>query len=630
MINTKGICLFILLLTLCQTLVAQVQSDALLRSTSADPLQTPNCTAPTQALVLFCDGSTPTSTSFDFNNAGQTQFQYSYSVDGGAPVTGSFNSPSHFAVTGLSPGQAVTFTLTWAGLCGTNTKTVTCTAECTNTTMPNFAAIPALCAGSTTPVLQSTSPNGVSGTWNPATVSNTASGTYTFTPTSACSSSQSLTVTVLPKVTPAFAPLQPVCQNSPAPVLPQVSTNVPPVTGTWSPAVSTASVGTRAYTFTPDAGQCTVSTPVTLSLTVVQAVIPNFPVIPPFCSGATPPVLAATSPNGITGTWSPAIIDPANGHSYTFTPDSGQCAAAQVLTTTVTPSPQPTFNPITPFCAGSSAPALPFVSNEGVSGTWSPSIVDNMQSGTYQFIPNPNQCAAPTTLSVTVMQRLNPGFEDVNICHGEQSPILSSISPSGVHGSWSPAVVDNLASGAYVFTPFTGECANTQTIQATVSSATLTAVDYAISDAFADNTVLTVLATSSGNYLYQLDSGPLSTSNTFHHVGPGTHAVTVYDVHGCSDPITVTDIQVINYPHYFTPNADGTNDFWKITGLANDTVIYIFDRYGKLIEQLNPDGNGWDGTFLGTPLPSTDYWFSIQYYEKNKSKIFTSHFTLKR
>ena len=38
------------------------------------------------------------------------------------------------------------------------------------------------------------------------------------------------------------------------------------ITGTWSPAVSTAAPGTTTYTFTPDAGQCATTT--TLSITV--------------------------------------------------------------------------------------------------------------------------------------------------------------------------------------------------------------------------------------------------------------------------------------------------------------------------------------------------------------------------
>ena len=38
--------------------------------------------------------------------------------------------------------------------------------------------------------------------------------------------------------------------------LPTTSTNTTPITGTWTPAFSTATVGTTTYTFTPDAGQC--------------------------------------------------------------------------------------------------------------------------------------------------------------------------------------------------------------------------------------------------------------------------------------------------------------------------------------------------------------------------------------
>ena len=62
---------------------------------------------------------------------------------------------------------------------------------------PDFAAIPAFCSGSTAPTLATTSPNGVTGTWNPATVSNTASGSYVFTPSAGqCATTQTLTVTV--------------------------------------------------------------------------------------------------------------------------------------------------------------------------------------------------------------------------------------------------------------------------------------------------------------------------------------------------------------------------------------------------------------------------------------------------
>ena len=62
----------------------------------------------------------------------------------------------------------------------------------------NFATIPAFCAGTTAPTLATTAPNGVAGTWSPATISNSASTSYVFTPTLSCNIGQTLAVTVNP------------------------------------------------------------------------------------------------------------------------------------------------------------------------------------------------------------------------------------------------------------------------------------------------------------------------------------------------------------------------------------------------------------------------------------------------
>ena len=48
-------------------------------------------------------------------------------------------------------------------------------------------------------------------------------------------------------------------------------------------------------------------------------------------------------------------------------------------------------------------------------------------------------------------------------------------------------------------------------------------------------------------------------------------------------------------------NGDGFNDTWNIKDLEEQTtaVIYIYDRYGKLIKQIVPSNPFWDGTFEG-------------------------------
>ena len=74
-------------------------------------------------------------------------------------------------------------------------------------------------------------------------------------------------VTLTQPVIPLFAAPSPICAGGTAPILPTSSSNVPPITGTWSGPTSNQSSGT--YTFTPNAGQCAAST--TLSVTVNTA-----------------------------------------------------------------------------------------------------------------------------------------------------------------------------------------------------------------------------------------------------------------------------------------------------------------------------------------------------------------------
>ena len=114
-------------------------------------------------------------------------------------------------------------------------------------------------------------------------------------------------------------------------------------------------------------------------------------------------------------------------------------------------------------------------------------------------------------------------------------------------------------------------------------------------------------------------------------VDPGTHLITISDANGCG---TVSiEVGVVDYPQFMTPNNDGYHDTWNIIGIAQydpTAKIYIFDRYGKLLKQISPSGPGWDGTYNGSPLPSSDYWFRVEYKEAETNKTFTGHFTLKR
>ncbi|CAN1509878.1 Gliding motility-associated, C-terminal domain [Flavobacteriaceae bacterium] len=172
-------------------------------------------------------------------------------------------------------------------------------------------------------------------------------------------------------------------------------------------------------------------------------------------------------------------------------------------------------------------------------------------------------------------------------------------------------------------------CDRTRTISVTASDiAHLDSVS--ISDLSEANTV-TISVSGQGNYEYSIDlpNGPFQESNFFNNISPGIHEIYIHDKNGCGT-LTKT-IAVLGIPRFFTPNNDGHNDYWNIKG-ANETLnskaqILIYDRYGKLIKQVLASSDGWDGTFIGNPMPSDDYWYTIKLEDGREAK---GHFSLKR
>ncbi|MFE3869343.1 T9SS type B sorting domain-containing protein [Flavobacterium sp. LS2P90] len=603
----------------------------------------------TSILNLRCDptqiaaADKNSSVFFDWSNTigVPNQYTYSYSVDSGAAVTGT-TGPTNLQVFGLLPGQSVTLTV-WHTTYPCDRSEFTCFVPCgTSTVTPNFPAITPFCSGTVAPILGTTSPNLITGTWSPAIISNTTNGSYVFTPNPIlfpCATTQTLPVTVTPLATPTFTTIPAVvCQNATAPVLPLSSSNATPITGIWNPStVNTAVLGPVTYTFTPNPGQCVTPGFTRKTITVNPNITPTFTAVPAICSGTPLAALPTTSNNGIIGIWSPSLSNTVT-KPYIFTPNPGQCATTATLTITVTPNGIPTFTAVPAICTGTPLAPLPTISNNGYAGTWTPAL-NNTATTTYTFTPNSDQCASTANLIITVNQLKTPTFVNVPtaVCENDVAQILpasSSDFPS-ITGIWSPATVNTSVRGTsdYVFTPNPGQCATTKTISITVSpSNTLVTVDWTVSEAFVKNQVVTITATAPGDYLYQLDDGPFQESPVFEYVSLGTHTITVVDKNGCSAPITKTNVLVVNYPKYFTPNNDGSNDTWNIFSLEDQSNfrILIFDRYGKFLKEIRPKSLGWDGMYNGHPMPANDYWFSVEYAEQNIPKIFKSHFSLKR
>jgi gliding motility-associated-like protein len=285
---------------------------------------------------------------------------------------------------------------------------------------PEFTQVNPICSGGSLNELPTTSSNGITGSWSPA-LDNTATREYTFIPNpDQCATTTSLTITVIPNVTPEFSNVGSFCAGQEIANLPTTSLNG--ITGVWVPEINNQQ--TTTYTFTPDSGQCATSFQLTIEIQNDFSV-PQFELPTQLCLGGSIAFFPSISQNGISGVWTPAL-NLEQTTLYTFTPNAGQCAeiVTHLLTITEPVTTSFEFTSHVEVCLGANF-ELPFVSSEGIPGTWNPSFVNTTVGGSYTFTPEANQCALPFTLFVNIEPKLE--LTAIQGCFDDRYRLVGSI-----------------------------------------------------------------------------------------------------------------------------------------------------------------------------------------------------------
>lgn len=169
-------------------------------------------------------------------------------------------------------------------------------------------------------------------------------------------------------------------------------------------------------------------------------------------------------------------------------------------------------------------------------------------------------------------------------------------------------------------------CTNTKDISVTVSQ--LPVIDHVgIQDWTEHENSITIFTSNNTAFEYSLDGFNFQSSNTFTNLPSGLYTIYVRDNEGCG--MVETEVALLDYPRYFTPNGDGYHETWRIQNSELEPAfkVNVFDRFGKLIKSFNSDNEGWDGTYNGQQLFSTDYWFVVY---RQDGRIHKGHFSLKR
>lgn len=217
------------------------------------------------------------------------------------------------------------------------------------------------------------------------------------------------------------------------------------------------------------------------------------------------------------------------------------------------------------------------------------------------FTPLPN---------INIQQTINTTF-----CDGQTVNLQASYTGGSI--KWSTgettATIAVKHSGNYVATVTTAAgCIETKNINLQLfENPKLTLPDATLCQ-FTNETITLTAPTGFLKYEWNGKVG----NSTFTTNNLGSVNLVVTDKNGCiaSQTINISGYCTdIHYPNTFTPNGDGVNDNWFITGLENDpsTSVRIYNRYGELIFENKGNYKPWDGTYNGKQVVTGPYYFII-------------------
>jgi gliding motility-associated-like protein len=541
-------------------------------------------------------------------------------------VSGVFNA-GEFTISG-TPSETGTFnyTVTTVGGCTVETATGTLVVNPDSTlVLSNGSDIQNLCINTAISAIEYTStaasdvtvtglPNGVTGTFNAGVL--TISGTptesgvfnYSVTTVSTCATvTLNGTITVNPDVTLTLTSAnenQTVCINTPIASIVYSSTNTTDVTVVGLPNGVTGTYNSGVFTITGSPTESgtfnytvsTVGTCGNASLTGTIIVNPNVTLslssgnnAQNLCINTAITNIVYQSGNGATGinvTGLPAGVSsslvgdlltisgtPTAAGTFTYTvTTTGGCSTASLTGTIVVNNlVTPTFNFGTSLvlCPGIVPPVLPGTSENSITGTWSPSTINTVTSGTYTFTPDANQCATTTTLTVSIQSAFN-------------------------------FIVD-------------GDCFATSFIL----------FADPIDNGYDEDTA---------SYSWVLNGNVVSTDPEFNVTAyvnstsvveelPLVFTLTITRADGCSNTnsFTVTRIYC-DIQNGISPNGDGKNEFFDLATF-NVRTLSIFNRYGTKVYIKGNYTVEWIGqSDAGEELPDGTYYYVIEFNDNQDAK----------
>jgi gliding motility-associated-like protein len=397
----------------------------------------------------------------------------------------------------------------------------------------------------------------------------------------------------------------------------------PDIGGTWS------SIG-NIYTYTVNAiAPCTLTASAIVTLNIQTAPNAGTNGILTLCSGSVPTQAQLFAQLGgtpdIGGTWSTI----GNIHTYTVNAIAPcTLTASATVTLNTQTAPNAGINGVLTLCSGSVPTQAQLFAQLGgtpdIGGTWS--SIGNIHTYTVNTIA---PCTLTASATVTVNTQTAPNAEAGS--PGIISCALPTITLNGT-GSDSTNVTylwtgGTIVSGANTLTPVVSSsgiytltvtnitlgCSSSDTVLVTQDIKT---PEFTFSETAVNQYTITPYG-GQAPYLYSINTPNNYISDPIFKIDhAGNYTIYVKDIKGCFSTQTVyLDYAGIEFPKFFSPDGNGSNDYWYPTRIEDypNLEVLIFDRYQRLITSFKGNTTmGWDGTYQGKPLPMGDYWYVIK------------------
>ncbi|MBL7888721.1 MAG: gliding motility-associated C-terminal domain-containing protein [Bacteroidia bacterium] len=481
-----------------------------------------------------------------------------------------------------------------------------------------------------------------------------AAGTYTTSLTvtgpGGCTATTTATVTVSSTVTPNVTSVPTTCSNVPAFNL---VANVGGGTwsgtgitdanlGTFDPSQASTGVNVITYAVT---GACAGSD--TIQINIVPGASPNWTAPAAMCADGASVNLNTLITGSTGGTWSGTGVsgntfNPAglSGNiTVTYTVGTAPCVGTESHAITVTPNADATITQAGPLCSDAIGITL---SGATPGGVWSGTGITDPNTGAF----SPNQatvgnniitytisgaCGDTDTMNVVIIQSGNPSYTlPPSICASGAPIDLNTLVTGTAGGTWSgPGVSGNIfnpsglsGNQSITYTVGQGICqqTSTQTINVDGINAAFTATPTTGLSPL--NVNFTNGSTNAVSYAWDLGNGQTSTATdpSSTYTATGSYVVTLIatNASGCADTatiiITVDELSNLVIPNVFTPNGDGSNDYFKpvlAEGLKTFKMV-IYDRWGLKMSEVTNESLGWDGNAKnGSPAPDGTYYYIV-------------------